>query len=78
MNQPERHGVQRGGIEAAFEAEETRKSNLLLQVGLLRSQDNTEETASLCAEVAEIEERLSAWCAEMVCRTRLLCMASAQ
>jgi hypothetical protein len=41
-------------------AEETRKSNLLLQAGLLRDQGNLEQASALFATAAQIEERLAA------------------
>src|SRR5579862_4268517 len=42
-----------------FAAEETRKSNLLLQAALLRDQGDLEQASALFAATAEIEERLA-------------------
>ncbi|GDX41385.1 hypothetical protein LBMAG21_16770 [Armatimonadota bacterium] len=42
-----------------YHAEETRKSNLLLQAALLREQGRYERAATLFAEAAAIEERLA-------------------
>ncbi len=41
------------------EAEETRKSNLLLRAALLRDQGDLEQASALFATAAEIEERLA-------------------
>jgi hypothetical protein len=55
------NGISRHGLDAAFAAEESRKSNLLLQATLLREQGQ-EEAAIRFAEAADIEERLGATC----------------
>jgi hypothetical protein len=59
MNQQPASGIQRQGVDAAFEAEETQKSNLILEARLLREQQQDEAAANRFAQAAEIEERLS-------------------
>ena len=46
MNQPS-GGVQRQGVDAAFEADETRKSQLMLEAQMLRAQQKPEADAKL-------------------------------
>ena len=60
-NQPER-GISRQGLDAAFEAQEVLKSNLLLEAQLLRASQQPDEAAAKLAQAAEIEESLSAAC----------------
>jgi hypothetical protein len=48
-------------VDAAFEAEEVRKSNLILEARLLRDQ-HQDEAAAKFAQAAEIEERLAEIC----------------
>ncbi|HXG64893.1 MAG TPA: hypothetical protein VNO70_07275 [Blastocatellia bacterium] len=62
MSQQPPHGISREGLDATFEAEEARKSNLLLAAQLLRDQKQ-EEAAAKFAQAAAIEERLSDICA---------------
>ncbi|MDP6111682.1 MAG: hypothetical protein QF437_25575 [Planctomycetota bacterium] len=57
-------GISRQGLDSAFEADERRKSNLLLTARSLREEGKSEESANTFAEVAEIEERLSSLCEE--------------
>lgn len=64
MSEPLPRGIDRSGLDAAFEADEAHKSNLILQARLLRDQNQDETAARNFAEVAEIEERLSDHCAE--------------
>jgi hypothetical protein len=62
MNEQQKQGISRQGLDSAFDAEETTKSNLLLEAQLLRAQHQPDEAASRFAEVAEIEQRLAAVC----------------
>ena len=55
-------GISRQGLDAAFEAEETRKSELILQASLLREQGDEETSSMKFAEAAAIEERLRDQC----------------
>jgi len=55
-------GISRHGLDAAFEAEETRKSGLILQASLLHEQGDDEAAAPKFAEAATIEERLRDQC----------------
>lgn len=59
--QPAR-GINRRGLDAAFEAEEARKSALILEARLLREQRQDEAAAQRFAQAAEIEERLADTC----------------
>jgi hypothetical protein len=61
MNQEPLQGVNRQGLDAAFEAEEARKSNLLLEAQVLRERQ-ADEAATKFAEAAGIEELLSETC----------------
>jgi hypothetical protein len=51
-------------LDAAFEADEARKSNLILEAQLLREQQQDEAAASRFAQAAAMEERLSDLCEE--------------
>jgi hypothetical protein len=62
MNQANRHGIRRSGLDRAFQAEEQRKSALLLSARLAREQGDADRAADLFAEVAAIEEQLAARC----------------
>ena len=62
MNQPAARGVNRQGVDAAFEADETRKSQLLLEARLLRAQHQSGAASEKCAEAAAIEEQLRDRC----------------
>jgi hypothetical protein len=62
MNPPSAHGVNRQGVDATFEAAETRKSQLLLAAQLLRAQQQSGAAAEKCAEAAAIEEQLRNQC----------------
>jgi hypothetical protein len=55
-------GISREGLDEAFEAEEIRKSNLILEAHLLRDLQRVDEAAAKLAEAAPIEERLGAEC----------------
>ena len=63
MSQPESHGIPRTSLDPTFEAEEIRKSDLLLNAQLLRAQGQTEAAAAALAQAAAIEESLSDRCA---------------
>ena len=58
-------GISRAGVDAAFEADEIRKSDLILQAHLLREQGEGEEASEKFAEAATFEERLRDRCAEL-------------
>src|SRR5205809_582651 len=62
MSQQPARGISRQGLDAAFEAEEARKSRLILEARLLREQQQDEGAADRFAQAAEIEERLSDIC----------------
>lgn len=61
MNGQALQGLDRQGLDTAFEAEETRKSSLILEAQLLRAQQR-EEAALKFAQAAEIEEHLAERC----------------
>ena len=65
MNPPEVPGMIEPTVDPLFVAEETRKSNLLLEGQLLRAERRPDEAAARFAQAAEIEERL-----REACRTR--------
>ncbi|TVS19412.1 MAG: hypothetical protein EA424_08545 [Planctomycetaceae bacterium] len=65
MSQVPPRGIVRSGLDAAFEADETRKSNLILRARLLRDQQDDEQASQHFAEAAEIEASLSDRCAEL-------------
>jgi len=62
MNDQPRRGISRKGLDAAFEADETLKSNLLLESELLRATGRHIEAAQKHAQAAPIEERLTTIC----------------
>ena len=62
MNQPSARGVKRQGVDVVFEADETRKSQLMLEAQMLRAQQQPEAAADKFAEAAVIEERLHDLC----------------
>jgi hypothetical protein len=57
-------GIGRSGLDATFESDEARKSNLILRARILRDQQDDEGASRHFAEAAEIEERLSDRCEE--------------
>jgi hypothetical protein len=57
-------GISCKGLDAAFEAEETRKSNLLLEVMILRAQKQYDDASLKVAQAAIIEHRLGDICEE--------------
>ena len=62
MNQQPTRGINRQGLDATFEAEETHKSNMILEAQLLREQQQDQAAADNFAQAAAIEERLSDIC----------------
>ena len=62
MSQQPVRGISRHGLDAAFEAEEARKSELILAARLLREQGQDEAAADKFAAAAEIEEHLADVC----------------
>jgi hypothetical protein len=58
------NGIDRLGLDQAFEAEEILKSNLLLEARLLAGQQQPDAAAERFARAAGIEEHLSAACLE--------------
>lgn len=58
-------GISIRGQDVAFQAEETRKSDLILQAALLREQGRSEEAYRKYAEAAAIEEHLRDRCTEL-------------
>ena len=65
MNQQQEQGINRAGLDAAFETDEIRKSGLILEAQLLREQTRDDEAARKYAEAARIEESLSQRCATL-------------
>jgi len=61
MGQQSARSINQQGLDAAFEAQETHKSDLILEGQLLREQQG-EAAAEKFAQAAEIEERLSDIC----------------
>ena len=64
MSQQSLRGIARHGLGADFEADETLKSNLIVEGQLLRDQQQADAAAERFARAAAIEERLSASCVE--------------
>jgi tetratricopeptide (TPR) repeat protein len=62
MNEQVRRGISRHGLDAAFQAKERQKSNLLLSAEMLREQGQVENAASHFAQAAAIEEELGDLC----------------
>ena len=63
MSQSARKGIDRQGLDCVFDADEALKSNLILEAQLLSDQQQPDAAADRFAQAAEIEERLSEWCA---------------
>lgn len=63
MNQRQRQAIERADLDAAFEADEVCRSNLILEAQLLRERGWADEAARKFAEAAQIEESLSQRCA---------------
>jgi hypothetical protein len=70
MNQRSPTGIDRHGLEPAFQADETLKSNLILEGRLLLTQDQPDLAADRFAQAAEIEQRLSEVCAKQGLREK--------
>ena len=64
MSEHSYSGVTRCGLGAAFEADEARKSSLILEAQRLRQQGQDEGAAARFAEAAGIEEGLADRCEE--------------
>lgn len=62
MTQQSMRRINRQGLNQDFEAEEARKSNLILAAQLMRAQQKQDEAAANFAQAARIEERLSEEC----------------
>jgi hypothetical protein len=62
MSEPSKRGINRQGLDVDFEAEERRKSNMLLEAQRLRAQGQPDEAAVKLAEAAEVEEHLGRLC----------------
>jgi hypothetical protein len=65
MNQPATRGVHRQGVDATFEADEARKSHLMLEALMLRTQGRPDAAADKLAEAAGLEEQLRDVCLAM-------------
>jgi hypothetical protein len=63
MSQPSPRGIDRHGLDAAFDADEALKSNLIVEGQLLSAHQQPDAAADRFAQAAAIEERLSARCA---------------
>ena len=66
----DRHGIDRQGLDASFDADEVLKSNVIVEAQLLSAQQQPDAAADRFARAAEIEERLSARCAELGLREK--------
>jgi hypothetical protein len=62
MHHPCTRGINRQGVDAAFEVDEARKSQLILEAQLLRTQHQFGAAADRIAEAAAIEEQLRDAC----------------
>lgn len=62
MTHPSGRGISRQGVDVAFAAEESQKSQLLLEAQLLRAQHQPEAAAAKFAAAAALEERLRDIC----------------
>ena len=62
MSQQPARGISRKGLDAAFEADEVQKSNLILEAHLLREQQQEDKAATKFAQAAVIEEHLGKSC----------------
>jgi hypothetical protein len=63
-------GIDRVGLDASFDADEALKSNPLVEAQLLITQQQSDAAADRFARAAEIEERLSARCADQGLREK--------
>lgn len=64
MTRSTKRGISREGLDAAFEADEARKSRLILEGRSLSEQGQDELAAGKFAEAAEIEYHLARICRE--------------
>lgn len=62
MGQSAPKGIPRHGVHVAFEGDEARKSQLILEAHALRGRGEDELAAATFAEAAAIEEHLTARC----------------
>lgn len=62
MSEQPARGISRQGLDTSFEADESRKSDLIVEAQLLRERGQHEAAVDKFAEAAEIEERLSDQC----------------
>ena len=70
MSTAEPRGIPCAGLDDAFRAEETRKSNLLLEGQLLDAQGQFDTAAEKYATAAGIEEQLAVRCRELGLREK--------
>jgi hypothetical protein len=64
MSQTPGRGASLEGLDAAFDAEEARCGNLIIEAQMLQAQGRPDDAAARYADVAPIEERLGAICEE--------------
>jgi hypothetical protein len=62
MSERPKRGISCQGLDAAFDVEEGRVSNLILEARMLQARQRPDEAASKYAEVAPIQERLADIC----------------
>jgi hypothetical protein len=70
MTATDGRGIPCDGLDDAFRAEQTRKSNLLLEGRLLDAQGQFDAAAEKYASAAAIEEQLAARCRELGLREK--------
>src|SRR5713226_8325528 len=63
-------GIDRHGLDAAFDADEALKSNLIVEAELLSTQQQPDAAADRFAQAAEIDERLGSRCADLGLREK--------
>jgi hypothetical protein len=64
MSETARRGISLQGLDAAFDAEEARCGNLLIEAQMLQAQGKADAAAARYAAVAPLEEHLGAVCEE--------------
>jgi hypothetical protein len=62
MSERPKRGISCEGLDAAFEAEEARAGNLILEAQMLQARGLADEAARKYADVAPLDERLAAIC----------------
>src|SRR5947209_1144897 len=62
MSEQQRKAIRSHALGADFEADESLKSNLILEAQLLRTRRQPDEAAAKLAHAAAIEERLGEYC----------------